>query len=185
MYLFIYLPVPGLSCGSRDLSCGIRDLVPWPGIKPGPPALGAWSLNHWTTKEVPQTLCFSRIMWLGPSHRMVSCCQTTWLDLRSNSWPYSQVPLARNGRVKSLEAVLESAYLIHRKTCIGMFQVASFVRAKTQKPISCPSAGEWISLLCCSHMVDILCTEKELQRHVTWMISKHYSDKIVSHRSAG
>ena len=29
------------------------DLVPWPGIEPGPPAVGAWSLNHWTTREVP------------------------------------------------------------------------------------------------------------------------------------
>ena len=26
--------------------------VPWPGIEPVPPALGAQSLNHWTTKEV-------------------------------------------------------------------------------------------------------------------------------------
>ena len=30
-----------------------RILVPWPGIKTMPPALGAWSLNHWTTREVP------------------------------------------------------------------------------------------------------------------------------------
>ena len=29
------------------------DLVPRPRIEPGPPALGAWSLNHWTTREVP------------------------------------------------------------------------------------------------------------------------------------
>ena len=28
------------------------DLVPWSGIEPGPPALGAWSLSHWTTREV-------------------------------------------------------------------------------------------------------------------------------------
>ena len=30
------------------------DLVPWPGIKPGPPALGMRSLSYWTTREVPQ-----------------------------------------------------------------------------------------------------------------------------------
>ena len=29
------------------------DLVFRQGIKPGPPALGAWSLSHWTTREVP------------------------------------------------------------------------------------------------------------------------------------
>ena len=30
----------------------MQDLVPQPGIEPGPPALGAWSLTHWTTREV-------------------------------------------------------------------------------------------------------------------------------------
>ena len=29
------------------------DLVPWPGIEPGPPALGAQSLSHWTARETP------------------------------------------------------------------------------------------------------------------------------------
>ena len=28
-------------------------LVPQPGIKPSPPALEAWGVNHWTNKEVP------------------------------------------------------------------------------------------------------------------------------------
>ena len=31
---------------------GMWDLVPWPGIKPGPHALGSWSLSHWPTMEV-------------------------------------------------------------------------------------------------------------------------------------
>ena len=34
-------------------SCSMWDLVPWPGIVLGSPALGAWSLSHWTTREVP------------------------------------------------------------------------------------------------------------------------------------
>ena len=29
------------------------DLAPWPGIEPRPPALAAWSLSHWITREVP------------------------------------------------------------------------------------------------------------------------------------
>ena len=29
-----------------------RNLAPWPGIEQGPPALGAWHLSHWTTREV-------------------------------------------------------------------------------------------------------------------------------------
>ena len=44
------------SCSRRTLSCSMWDLVPRPGIKPGPPALGARSLSHWTTREVPALL---------------------------------------------------------------------------------------------------------------------------------
>ena len=29
-------------------------LIPRPGIDPAPPALQAWSLNHWITREVPR-----------------------------------------------------------------------------------------------------------------------------------
>ena len=40
------------------------DLVPWPGIEPGPPALGAQSLSHWPSKEVPLHLFFfSCLLW--------------------------------------------------------------------------------------------------------------------------
>ena len=31
-------------------NCSMWDLVPWPG-EPRPPALGAWTLNHWITRE--------------------------------------------------------------------------------------------------------------------------------------
>ena len=70
-YLFIYLAALGLSHSTQDLpsllrhesslvgarklqtlSCGMWDLVPSPGIKPGPPVLGLWSLSHWTTRDV-------------------------------------------------------------------------------------------------------------------------------------
>ena len=40
------------------LGCGRWDLVPGPGIEPGPSALGARSLSHGTTREVP-ALCSS------------------------------------------------------------------------------------------------------------------------------
>ena len=36
-----------------SLSCGMWDLVPWPGIELRPCALGTWSLSPWTTREVP------------------------------------------------------------------------------------------------------------------------------------
>ena len=44
------------SCGRRALSGGVWDLVPWLGIEPVSPALGAWRLSHWTTREVSQLL---------------------------------------------------------------------------------------------------------------------------------
>ena len=35
------------------LTYGMQDLIPIPGIEPGPPTLQAQSLSPWTTKEVP------------------------------------------------------------------------------------------------------------------------------------
>ena len=53
LYTFFFLP--------HHKAC--RILVPQPGIEPTPPAVGAWSLNHWTAREVPSTrffiICFS------------------------------------------------------------------------------------------------------------------------------
>ena len=39
----VCVAVPGLSFGVQNLSCSKQDLVPWPGIKPGPLALVAKS----------------------------------------------------------------------------------------------------------------------------------------------
>ena len=47
-FIFIYL------FGCVSLGCSMWDLVPWPGIKPGPPALEAWTLGFCTTREVPK-----------------------------------------------------------------------------------------------------------------------------------
>ena len=43
------------------MACGI--LVPRPGMEAVPPAVEAWSLNHWTTREVPQYFkyCFVKV----------------------------------------------------------------------------------------------------------------------------
>ena len=62
MYLFIYLWLCWVlvaACGLLAAVCKLlvtarmRDLVPRPGIEPGPPALGVQSLTHWTIREVP------------------------------------------------------------------------------------------------------------------------------------
>ena len=41
------------------LSCGVWHRVPWPGIKPGPPASGAQSLSHWKVKSLSRVRLFA------------------------------------------------------------------------------------------------------------------------------
>ena len=62
----IYLAVPGLSCGMRDLWSFLQPAgsfylwhmnsklwhVPWPGMEPRHSKLGARHLNHWTTRKI-------------------------------------------------------------------------------------------------------------------------------------
>ena len=47
-------------------ACGI--LVPRPGIEPGPPAVEAWSPNHWTAREFPKLSEFLllRVIYFHP-----------------------------------------------------------------------------------------------------------------------
>ena len=58
MYLFIWLQqsylqhMGSLAVACELLCCSLWDLVPWPGIKPVPPALGVQSLSCWTTREI-------------------------------------------------------------------------------------------------------------------------------------
>ena len=49
--IFIYL-------AAQVLSCIMGDLVPWPEIKPGLPALGVWCLSYGTTRDIP-SLCLN------------------------------------------------------------------------------------------------------------------------------
>ena len=50
------------------------DLVPWPRIElriqPRPLALGAWSLSHWTTREVPAPDCIMSMLHCLDTYRM-------------------------------------------------------------------------------------------------------------------
>ena len=49
------------SCRMQTLSWGMWDLVPWPVMEPRPHPLGAWSLSHRTTREVPSVVNFSAV----------------------------------------------------------------------------------------------------------------------------
>ena len=49
----ILFPMWGFFLFFFFLCCAVRHVeLPRPGIEPMPPALGAQSLNHWTTREV-------------------------------------------------------------------------------------------------------------------------------------
>ena len=60
----------------RIFSCGMWDLVPRPGIHPGPPALGVRSLSRWTRSEVPWTPQFSSGFTLRVVHPISSLVQS-------------------------------------------------------------------------------------------------------------
>ena len=47
--------------GHNCIACKMCILGPQPGIEPGPLAMKAWSLNHWTPREVPLVSYFRRI----------------------------------------------------------------------------------------------------------------------------
>ena len=53
------------------------NLAPWPGIEPVPAVVEAWSLNHWTAREVPPLGFLIVVMcpdldsgWESPIHRV-------------------------------------------------------------------------------------------------------------------
>ena len=96
-------------CGRSSLGhahiCVMWDVIPWPGIKPGPPALEVQSLSHWTTREVP-IYCFwilnacivspdskdSQVVFLPVSSYSHSNNQLVpWLELGGPWWPFSHL----------------------------------------------------------------------------------------------
>ena len=74
----------------QGLPCGRQDLVPWPGIEPGPPALEARCLRHWTSREVPAHLYMFVASCWDPD------CRGLWDPTRI--WNESS-PISLNGQV--------------------------------------------------------------------------------------
>ena len=73
------MAAPVLSSCMWTLSCNIWNLVPFPGMEPVPPAVGVWSLSHWTTREVP--CCVFNWDWVR-----------AWRPLESTHWLPSSAP---------------------------------------------------------------------------------------------
>ena len=76
---FFFLP--------HHVTCGI--LVPGPGFKPVPLALGAQNLNHWTSREVLHLGSFKKYWWLGLDHRDSDEINLPWAQ--TEYWDFSKL----------------------------------------------------------------------------------------------
>ena len=59
------------------------NLVSWPGMEPGHPALGVWSPSHWNMREGPPTMFFGKL--LNPSEPL-ECHQRNENNNRTFLW---------------------------------------------------------------------------------------------------
>ena len=78
---------------SKSFSCDTWDLVPWPGIKPWSPLLGACSLSHWTTRRVPCGKVFITkvaILTIFCNYHPPSLISELFIILNWNSIPVKQ-----------------------------------------------------------------------------------------------
>ena len=103
------------------LSCSLWDLVPWAGMDPKLPALGARSLSHWTTREVPPSTSLSAgppvvLVWTNPRSGIPSysslACQQPSAQL---SWSRVTTPKNRHNpsRWRTSCWLLSSSLTIH------------------------------------------------------------------------
>ena len=86
----------------RALSCSVWDLVPWPGIEPRSPALGAQSVSQWTTREVPLfrtanihldlLKCFVSLLQLPIYSLNKTICSFESWNLLIAAWSMSAIP---------------------------------------------------------------------------------------------
>ena len=56
IYIYIYVCIYYIYVALPHLRFATGDLIPQPRINPGFPSLGAWSLSHWSTREVPRPM---------------------------------------------------------------------------------------------------------------------------------
>ena len=63
---------PHYSMQNPLVACGMWDLGPWLGSKPGPPALEVMTLSPWTTREILFWKSFQR------TSSFVNDCSATW-----------------------------------------------------------------------------------------------------------
>ena len=68
-------------------ACGI--LVLWPGILPVPPAVEAWSLNHWTAREIPTWSLLTHSLRVPPGPTLPSRLAYSWQNYKMGKWSHA------------------------------------------------------------------------------------------------
>ena len=92
----------------RIFSCSILDLIPLPGIKPGPPALEEQSLSHWTAREVSALAYCMLLVCPLISNISKGSSDSRWQLGRS--WTYL-LPKTQN-------AYATTSYMLKGKNCL-------------------------------------------------------------------
>ena len=107
IYMYIYLAAPGLSCSMQDLlsllwhaACSlfiwnVWDLVPRPGIKPRPPALGPRSLSTGPPEKAQLPTFFFLILFIYLFLALLGLCCCMGFSLVVPSGGYSLVAVYR------------------------------------------------------------------------------------------
>ena len=107
IYIFIWL-LKVLVAACRIFGCSTWDLVPWPGMEPGPPALGAQTVSHWTAREVPKKIYLNFYKNLVFSENVLFC-----LGSSPCSWHLSEMRRDRNKKKLQVSLVALSIILPH------------------------------------------------------------------------
>ena len=171
----------------------MRDLVPCPGIETRPPALGAQSLNHWTTREVPALRSFNRRSdmvrrwFLQLNKTSMVCIGNDWRWWKRWAEPSRSLLVLTVSTefvffLKRDHMTQQFHYwvyiqktpktLIWKDTCTPIFIAALFKVAKIWKQPKCPSTDEWIKKMWCIYKMEYYSAIKKnqiLPFVTTWM----------------
>ena len=158
-YLFMWLlqvlvtarRIFDLCCGIWTLQCSMWDLVPWSGIKPGPPTLGVWSLSHWTTRGDPAKVILNQIN-LSSSQTLCNCSFIVLMRLEYIfPWTVPMCALSHVQLCKPMDCspLGSSVYGISQARILEWIAISSCRRSswpRYRTGVSC--VGRWILYQC-------------------------------------
>ena len=133
-----------------DLSFSMRDLGPWPGIKPGPPALGAESLSHWTPCEVPSSPFFTSLLHWHRNHIVETAeseTKKTFAESQTSSLSLSH-PESSPACLPSTRLLMDSPgwpmnCLWPQQNWVHISQMQNQTQTQTQLPLAGAGSMSW------------------------------------------